>query len=104
MSQKWLPVVAIVVARYNNKCYQLCTYTCSCRAGWTGWLCDTDLDECLSSPCLNGGFCRQTAAPGNYTCACMDEYEGHDCEELKVSRVWTGQSKLESRVSKQAFS
>ena len=57
----------------------------SCRAGWTGWLCDSDLDECLSSPCLNGGFCQQTVEPGNYSCSCMDEYEGHDCEELKVS-------------------
>ena len=53
--------------------------------GWTGWLCGDDLDECLSSPCLNGGFCQQTMEPGNYTCSCMEEYKGHNCEELKVS-------------------
>lgn len=43
-----------------------------------------DLDECLSSPCENGGQCTQTAFPGNYTCDCPDEYEGHNCEELKI--------------------
>jgi hypothetical protein len=46
--------------------------------------CDEDLDECQSSPCLHDGFCQQTIVPGNYSCSCMEEYEGHNCEELKI--------------------
>ena len=40
---------------------------CSCRSGWTGWLCDEDFDECLSGPCLNGGVCQQLSEPGKYS-------------------------------------
>jgi len=46
--------------------------------------CDEDFDECLSSPCQNGGICEQTDLPGNYTCTCTDDFEGHNCQELKV--------------------
>ena len=42
------------------------------------------MDECLSSPCQHGGTCEQTTEPGNYTCTCTSEYEGHSCEEVKV--------------------
>ncbi len=38
--------------------------------------CTEDLDECAESePCLNGGSCTQTEIPGNYTCACPEEYK-----------------------------
>ncbi len=38
--------------------------------------CTEDLDECaVSEPCLNGGSCTQTEIPGNYTCACPEEYK-----------------------------
>ena len=34
------------------------------------------MDECAESePCLNGGSCTQTEIPGNYTCACPEEYK-----------------------------
>ena len=46
--------------------------------------CDEDLDECLSSPCQNGGTCQQTEEPGNYSCTCLDDFEGHNCQELKI--------------------
>ena len=46
--------------------------------------CDEDLDECLSYPCQNGGTCEQTEEHGNYTCTCPDEFEGHNCQELKI--------------------
>lgn len=36
--------------------------------GWTGKLCDTELNECESSPCKNGGLCLDLHA--NYSCAC----------------------------------
>lgn len=37
--------------------------------GWTGTFCDVDVDECLASPCKNGGLCINV--PASYTCACL---------------------------------
>ena len=59
-------------------------YTCACAPGWTGWLCDLDKDECEDEPCQHGGSCAQTIIPGNYNCACPQEYKGKNCEELKI--------------------
>ena len=59
-------------------------YTCSCDLGWTGWLCDLDKDECEDAPCRNGGSCTQTPQPGDYQCACLPEYKGKNCSELKI--------------------
>jgi hypothetical protein len=38
----------------------------------------TDINECFSSPCQNGGSCSNLI--NNYTCACRPGYTGHDCE------------------------
>ena len=46
--------------------------------------CDIDFDECSVQPCQNGGVCTQTVLPGNYECQCPDEFEGKNCEELKI--------------------
>ncbi|XP_066289112.1 uncharacterized protein [Branchiostoma lanceolatum] len=44
-------------------------YWCNCTSapGWSGRLCETDYDECLSMPC-----------PSNYTC--IDQVNGYVCE------------------------
>ncbi|XP_012369215.1 aggrecan core protein [Octodon degus] len=38
----------------------------------------TDLDECLSSPCLNGATCVDTM--DSFTCLCLPSYGGDLCE------------------------
>ena len=38
----------------------------------------TDIDECNSTLCQNGGTC--TDGVNSYTCACVAGYEGDNCE------------------------
>ena len=33
---------------------QINGYKCQCQPGYTGIDCDVDIDECQSSPCING--------------------------------------------------
>ena len=42
---------------------------CCCVQGYTGVLCENDVQECLSMPCLNGGTCNNHI--GSYTCKCL---------------------------------
>ncbi len=32
-------------------------YTCTCVAGYSGLNCQSDINECASNPCVNGGSC-----------------------------------------------
>lgn len=53
-------------------------YACSCRPGYTGALCGTDIDECRPSPCHNGGSCHNLV--GGFSCTCPDGFTGMACE------------------------
>ncbi|GIY72359.1 uncharacterized protein CEXT_260161 [Caerostris extrusa] len=65
----------------NAKCMPSSNYqdfACSCSIGFTGRLCDEDIDECaVSSPCRNGATCININ--GSYTCNCAKGFEGRDC-------------------------
>jgi len=41
------------------------SYGCVCAAGYSGFNCADDINECLSSPCLNGGACAESGFSAN---------------------------------------
>uniref|UniRef100_A0A4W3IUJ9 Sushi, nidogen and EGF like domains 1 n=1 Tax=Callorhinchus milii TaxID=7868 RepID=A0A4W3IUJ9_CALMI len=54
------------------------SYTCSCRAGFTGRRCHIDVDECSSYPCQNGGTCANEE--NGFICLCTAGFNGTVCE------------------------
>lgn len=59
----------------NNK---IGRYECHCTSFWWGTHCQNNVDECSSSPCLNG-FCEDHN--GRYTCHCFQGYQGNRCTD-----------------------
>ena len=53
-------------------------YICQCTAGFTGILCETNIDECASNPCFNGGTCFDQL--NAYKCFCPLGFIGLRCE------------------------
>ena len=47
---------------------------------FTGTLCESDISECESEPCQNGGTCDDSAMLDHYSCECPFEYYGDNCE------------------------
>lgn len=52
--------------------------TCMCFSGYAGDNCDIGLNECGSSPCLNGGTCQDM--DGRYECKCAAGFAGPNCD------------------------
>ena len=57
-------------------------YQCSCFAGYRGERCDLDLDECASSPCLNGASC--TNEFNRYSCMCTVGFTGMQSTNINI--------------------
>lgn len=49
-------------------------YSCTCPIGFAGFLCDININECSSNPCLNNGTCIDGLA--KYTCICAPGFTG----------------------------
>ena len=49
-------------------------------SGFTGRNCQTDIDECSSNPCRNGGVC--TDLINSFRCTCPIGFAGERCEKV----------------------
>ena len=56
-------------------------YTVPAQDGFTGDRCETDIDECVNSPCENGGTCVDDI--NSFQCTCPDDTTGYRCETGK---------------------
>jgi WD40 repeat protein len=53
-------------------------YVCLCPAGMTGMQCQTEINECASSPCRIGSTCID--GPASFLCLCVPGYTGVLCQ------------------------
>lgn len=54
------------------------SYTCVCPTGFTGDNCESDIDDCLINPCLNGGSCIDDV--NSFRCSCVPGFVGSLCQ------------------------
>ncbi|XP_065065335.1 neurogenic locus notch homolog protein 2-like [Rhopilema esculentum] len=68
------------VEQTSSRCQGRCTVGYVCKetcANTDGYICE-DVNECLTSPCYNGGTCINTV--GSFSCTCAPGWEGTDCQ------------------------
>ncbi len=46
------------------------SFACACAPGFSGDICQTNIDDCADAPCENGGTCSDGIAA--FTCFCAD--------------------------------
>uniref|UniRef100_A0A4W3HHY4 Delta/notch like EGF repeat containing n=2 Tax=Callorhinchus milii TaxID=7868 RepID=A0A4W3HHY4_CALMI len=54
-------------------------FTCVCAPGYTGDVCQTQVDHCVSQPCQNAATCMSRAT--GYSCLCPEDFTGPACGE-----------------------
>ncbi|KAM6915822.1 uncharacterized protein dlk2 [Xenentodon cancila] len=52
-------------------------FTCRCLAGFTGLHCETNVDDCIMSPCANGATCVD--GTNRFSCECPPGFSGRFC-------------------------
>ena len=65
----------------NGDCLYVSEYEtqCSCDDGYTDSDCSTDIDDCASDPCANGGTCEDYV--DGFHCICDSPWTGDTCGE-----------------------
>lgn len=53
-------------------------FNCACLPGFTGALCEVEINECASNPCQHGATCHDTQAA--FQCQCAPGYTGLLCQ------------------------
>ncbi len=53
------------------------SYQCLCAAGYVGIHCETDVDECSSSPCQHDALCDDLV--DGFTCTCVAGFTDDIC-------------------------
>jgi hypothetical protein len=53
------------------------SFACVCKPGYQGILCQTDINECSSQPCANGGTCLDRE--NGFNCTCPIAFTGVTC-------------------------
>lgn len=63
------------------------TGNCTCKGGWTGDSCDTDVDECLTVHCPANSQCVNL--PGSYLCSCDAGFfmSNQTCVGKKLTKI-----------------
>lgn len=54
-------------------------FTCTCATGFSGDLCETNIDDCVPNPCENGGTC--TDQLDSFHCDCAIGFAGPTCAD-----------------------
>jgi len=52
-------------------------YICQCLAGFTGQMCEINVDDCISQPCQHG---RCIDKINGFICQCYQGYDGIFCD------------------------
>lgn len=52
-------------------------FVCSCPTGYTGKLCQHDINACETNPCLSGGTCVDKPGNQGFECVCAAGYTGN---------------------------
>lgn len=68
---------ALKFATFFKHFTRCCRYSCECVPGFTGQHCETNINECASSPCANRGVC--TDLENGFRCDCPRGYYGPRC-------------------------
>ena len=70
---------------FSQKIHHTCLKICTGIIGMVSLVCFSDIDECASDPCYNGGTCSDLV--NKFVCSCPLGYGGVRCEAgtLKIA-------------------
>ncbi|XP_013908225.1 PREDICTED: delta and Notch-like epidermal growth factor-related receptor [Thamnophis sirtalis] len=54
-------------------------FSCTCLPGYTGGMCQSEIDYCIQQPCKNGGTCYSSSS--GFNCQCPEGFLGPTCAD-----------------------